>query len=319
MNLEELIQQISEKSGLDKEKIKRLIEEKQDELSGLISPEGAAHIVARELGVDLLKAIKRELKVNRLLSGLKNVEMVLKILRIDEPREYEKDGKKLRVKQVWLGDETGIVRLVLWNDEIDRFDSFGLEEGMFIRIKGFSTVESRGAVELRLGKGRIEEADVVLKDVKTLAQAERKSIDELKDGDLVEVRASLVQVFKRDDPFYEVCPECGGKLREENGKKICDSHGEVDPKKHMVVSGVLDDGHGNIRAVFFREAAEKLLGMGPEEFGKADQEKALEDLLLKELVIKGRVRKNNLTGNLELIVSDVAKMDAKREAERILE
>ena len=65
-SLEKIILKISEGSKTAPEEIKKLIEEKQDELSGLVSPEGAAYIVGRELGVSLLKETKRELKVKNL-------------------------------------------------------------------------------------------------------------------------------------------------------------------------------------------------------------------------------------------------------------
>ena len=49
---EDLVDLICEKSGLSREEIERRIEAKRAKLSGLISKEGAAQIIASELGID---------------------------------------------------------------------------------------------------------------------------------------------------------------------------------------------------------------------------------------------------------------------------
>jgi hypothetical protein len=69
-DIKKIIETTCKHSGKSEAEIRKLIGEKQDELSGLVSEEGAAYIVARELGVNLLKAAKRQLKVKNLrLSG----------------------------------------------------------------------------------------------------------------------------------------------------------------------------------------------------------------------------------------------------------
>ena len=52
LNYDELINRIKEKGFNDKE-IERKINRKLEELSGLISREGAAHLIANELGINL--------------------------------------------------------------------------------------------------------------------------------------------------------------------------------------------------------------------------------------------------------------------------
>ena len=45
LNLDEIISQIKEKKGLSEDDIKLKISQKRDKLSGLVSEEGAAHII----------------------------------------------------------------------------------------------------------------------------------------------------------------------------------------------------------------------------------------------------------------------------------
>ena len=157
-----------------------------------------------------------------------------------------------------------------------------------------------------------------------LSVAKRKDISELKEGDFGEIRAGLIQIFKRN-PFYRVCPTCGGKITEQDSKVTCKEHGEVEPAFQMVLSGVVDDGTGNIRATFFRELAEKLFGKSTQELRKLAM-KATDPLNVydqftgvgKEFIFRGRVKRNNYTENLEFMVNDLQEMDVKREAEQLV-
>ena len=60
MKTEAYINKIIEETGLNRGEINALIEEKKNDLKGLISEEGALFIIAKELGVDV-KEENREL------------------------------------------------------------------------------------------------------------------------------------------------------------------------------------------------------------------------------------------------------------------
>ena len=63
---EQVIDKIKETSGLDNAAIELKIRNKLDQLSGLISKEGAAHIVANELGVKLFEKVSGKVKIRLL-------------------------------------------------------------------------------------------------------------------------------------------------------------------------------------------------------------------------------------------------------------
>ena len=58
----DIIQKILSSTGLGAEEVERRILEKQRELSDLVSREGAAFIVAKELGLDLIDRQKISFK-----------------------------------------------------------------------------------------------------------------------------------------------------------------------------------------------------------------------------------------------------------------
>lgn len=317
-NLEELIKKIVESTDLDENKVKKLIKEKELEFSGLISKEGAAHIVAKEYGLNLLKETSKELKIENIVSGMRSVNVKGKIERIFEPREFEKNGKKGKVASIIIADETGEIRVSLWDEQVKVIDN--LNEGETIEIlNGYTKGNKVGGCELRIGRGgkikKIEE------EILTTRKTARTYIKNLVLGSYGEVRGAVVQFFETK-PFFFVCPVCGKKIIDNK----CDEHGEVKPKPELILSGILDDGTGNIRTVFFREQAEKILGLSAEDlYKKTDEGKDLsilkekiDEILGKEFIIGGRVKKNQFFERLELMVNKVESINPEKEAETIL-
>jgi len=330
-SIDQIIEKICETSEKPIDKVKKMISEKQDELSGLVSKEGAAYMVARDLGINLIQESKREFKVKNIVSGLRTIDLVARIVKIYDQREFERNGKKGCVINILLGDETGIIRMSLWNDETALVKEGKIKEGETIKVQGcWSKSDNRDNLELRLGKRTLSKADTVIEMPKSevieegFNQIQRKSLAEVKEGQNIETRAALVQVFARN-PFFEVCPQCNSRVKQTEGKWICDDHKEVEPAYAMVMSGVIDDGTGNMRVTFFREQAEKMFGKNTEELRKISLEKSdaaaiFEDFpnLGREFIFQGRLKRNNYTEKVEMIVNSISEVDVKKETDDLL-
>ena len=76
----DLIKARKELDALNKTLEKR-IKEKHAEFSGLVSMQGAAHLVARDLGVNILVK-KRKFKISDMKDGMKNVDLIGRIISI---------------------------------------------------------------------------------------------------------------------------------------------------------------------------------------------------------------------------------------------
>lgn len=332
----ELINEISGKSGKTPDDVKKLIKEKQQELSDLVSEEGAAYIVGRELGVELVKETKRELKVANIVPDMRNVDIVARIASVFEPKEFDKNGKKGIVSSMILSDETGTIRLPLWNDEVSLIASNGLKQNDLIEVKGAWAKKDtyRDGVELRLGKrGRIKkledgpaaEPDMPHSENYPVSSqaAKRMDISMLSPGMNAIIKGCLLQVYRKK-PFFESCPQCGGRVEEKDGVFTCKEHGQVEPKYNLILSGVIDDGTGNIRAVFFKEQAEKLFGKPPEEVKSEFTEKGQDGFWDgftgsgKDILIEGRVKTNELTKEMEILCNNLEEVDAREEIQRLL-
>ncbi len=116
-NIDELILEIAQKTGKEQSEIQKLIDIKTEKYSGLLTPEGAAYMLKKELG--LTKEQNEKLKINELSEGKKGVEIEGKIELIYPIKEFEKNGKKGKLQNFIISDNTGEIRGTLWNDQIE--------------------------------------------------------------------------------------------------------------------------------------------------------------------------------------------------------
>jgi len=301
---ERIISLIAKSSGKEVEEIERLIEAKRAKLSGLISKEGAAQIVASELGINL---DKEKVKVEELSNGLKRINIVGKIINLFPIREFEKNGRKGKVANFLLADDTGSVRVVLWDtNHIKLLENREIKEGDVVEI---SNAGLRNG-ELHLGGfSDIKKSQEIIENVKSEQLTPEKTIEEFNEGTNAKTRAIIVQVF--EPKFFDVCPECGKRIIIEGEKNKCETHGIIVPEKRVLLSIVIDDGTSNIRALLFQEQIEKL-GLNKEDLEPENFIEKRQSLLGKEAYFIGRVRRNKMFNNLEFLISDIQEVNIEK-------
>ncbi|MFH1506287.1 MAG: OB-fold nucleic acid binding domain-containing protein [archaeon] len=312
MPLPQIKEKIIKNGSLSAAELDSKIKQKMDKLAGLISEEGAAHILANELGIKLFE-VSGKLQVQNILAGMHNVEVCGKVVRKYELREFSTEKRSGKVASFLIADETGLIRVVLWNDQTDLFNEFN--EGDTIRIKGAYVRENNDRKELHLreeSKLEVNPKGVKIKagpSASDVVEAVRKQIKDLAAEDQnVEVLATVVQIF--DPNFFELCPECNKRVRLRENAFECEKHGKVEPKFSYVMNTFLDDGTDNVRAVFWRDQVQKLLGKTHEELLEmkdkpSELEPAKTDLLGNIIKVTGRMKKNETFDRLELVSTDV--------------
>jgi len=294
-NYERIIKKIADAAGIGVEEVERKIEAKKAKLSGLISKEGAAQIVAAELGVSF---DNEKLKIEELLPGMRKVNVIGKIISISPIRTFKtKKGEESKVVNLFLGDETSNVKAVLWDtNHIALLEKGEIMEGNSVEILNAGMRDS----ELHLGSfSEIKISDKVFDEVKTERVVHEKSIAEFKTGDSSSVRAFVVQSF--EPRFFYVCPECNKKATQEGESFVCGEHGKVAPEKRSVTNIVIDDGTDSIRAVLFHEKIEEL-GINVESENLTEEKNKI---LGKEMIFTGNVRNNSYFNNTEFIIDNI--------------
>jgi ssDNA-binding replication factor A large subunit len=292
----DVIKIIVQKTKKPEEEIWNLIEAKRKELDYLISEEGAAHIIASELGVSL----KVSMRVEELQEGATGVKIFLRVTRVYPAREFKKDGRKGKVRNIMAEDGTGGVRISLW----DKRAEMDAKEGDILYVSGGYVKKTKAGLEIRVGnQGQAElnpkDAPASLKMTRKVSVEER-TLDQVKAGKTFIIKASLVQVSDRV-PFFE-SPE----------------------GKQLMVSGIIEDGTGSIRAIFFRRAAEALIGIPREKAIEVAEMSGYQALLekvpvLKELKLYGKIKHNEMMNSDELIVNRVYPIDPGEEVDKKLE
>jgi replication factor A1 len=297
-NYQQLIELISNSSGTSIEEIERKIEAKQAKLSGLISKEGAAQVIAAELGVNFDKQM---IKVSQIVPGMKKINIVGKIINLFPVREYNKNGKSGRIGSFVLADDTSNIRTVMWDENhIDLIVKGQVIEGGVVEINN-ATIRNG---ELHLTSfSEIKNSNQAIESVVIEKPVVSKKIVEFNTNDSVSARAFILNIF--EPRFFEVCPDCKKKVSEVGE---CQEHGKVVPEKRVLLNMVIDDGSDSIRAVLFSDQVEMLIKKqdleNPETFGTKKQE-----FLGKEMIISGQIRRNRMFNNNEFIVDDIKDLD----------
>ena len=95
------------------------------------------------------------MKISELNIGQGNVEVEGTVKEIGEAKTFNKFGKDLSVANAMLEDESGSIKLTLWNDDVSRF-----KDGDKLKVVNGYVNEFQGEKQLTSGKfGSLEKVD----------------------------------------------------------------------------------------------------------------------------------------------------------------
>ncbi len=252
MKTEVYINKIIKETGLTLEEIKIRVEEKKSELKGLISEEGALFIIAKELGIDvkeenrdLLKDI--EINISDITPNMKNITLIGRIRDIHRVIEFnKKDGGIGYVGSFLLHDNTGDIRIVLWDDNIKILEDLNFVCNEIVKIiNGYAKKGKYNETEIhlgRLGKIILSPEDVDYKKYPKI----KGEIISLKDINLnqksIAIEGKIIQKF----PIKEFIRKTG--------------------EKGQVSSLIMVDSTGSIRITFWNDDTKKIDNFRTGEF-----------------------------------------------------
>jgi replication factor A1 len=291
-NYEKLVERISKSAQVTKEEIERRVEAKRAKLSGLVSREGAAQIVAAELGINF---DQERMKLSEIVHGMKRLNTIAKVIKIFPIREYSKNGREGKVANMLVADDTTNVRLVLWDtNHISLVEEGKIKEGSVIEVSNAGVrngeIHLGGFSDIKLSKENMD-------GVKTEKVFSSNKFKDVQQGQNLKVRAFIVDLY--EPRYFDVNAETGRKLTEEEKQR------GIKAEKRAVLSIVLDDGSESMRSVLFGEQI-KALGLSDEDIFSLEnfQGKKL-SLLGEEKVFIGKVRNNMLYNRVEFSIENV--------------
>jgi replication factor A1 len=254
LTLEETIELIlKHKSEYERNDILTMIQEKRNELGpDVINDESAAMIVARELGVDSVKMspVARQ-RIEDIDETTKNVGGIIgRVDRIGEVRTFTRkdDSSEGRVASIFISDETGSIRVALWDDMTKAITEEHISIGSIIQIRGAYVKMGLGDTpELNLGR------------VGTIRPLENDEIEEL--GVTFDGQAGgEVKIDTLQEGTYDISlkVEVQRVFRLSTFTKKDGTDGKV---RAMVVA----DDSGSTRLVFWDEKADEVEDIEPGE------------------------------------------------------
>lgn len=184
MTIEEIIKQIQLRhSELSREHILEKLKDKTRKTGGFISDEVLLRVIASEFDVEIKNneiLTPLMLSLRDLVPGLNNVKVIGRIVAVFSPKAFE--GKRSgKFASLFITDKSGVLRVVLWNDNAGLVESGCLRTGQIIRfVHGYTREDRTGQVELHMGeKSTVEIApgEVDPHDYPTIKQFTTKIVD----------------------------------------------------------------------------------------------------------------------------------------------
>jgi len=87
------------------------------------------------------------MKISELNTGQSGVEIEFTIKELEEPKSFNKFGRELRLRNATIEDDSGSMKLTLWNDDVDKFNV-----GDKVKIENGYVNEFQGEKQLTAGK-----------------------------------------------------------------------------------------------------------------------------------------------------------------------
>ncbi|MEM2936615.1 MAG: OB-fold nucleic acid binding domain-containing protein [Candidatus Bathyarchaeia archaeon] len=228
MGLDEVVQLIlSVRKGLTREEVLRLVEEKKREAEGYFTDEGAARVVASDLGVDVpQKPFRSKVLIRDLISGLSDVTVTGRVITVYPPKVFlRSDGTRGKVARLLIADESETLRVALWDDKADLVEAGKIEGGQIVRFShGYTREGLDGRLELQMGlRGDIQVSppEAVEKEYPPVTKFFQKIGDITKEHRRVNVlgvveRVNPPSTFKRRDGTEGKVQRV--QLRDESGR-----------------------------------------------------------------------------------------------------
>jgi len=135
------------KDLISKEDFEKEIKKRADEYGQLLDEAAVAFLIVDEMGknVENVSTIK-ELKDNE------EATVYAAVTKIFEPRIFEKNGRKGKVVNLEIKDETGKCRLVLWDKDVELVENGTIKENAVLKVVNGYVKKTENWFEINVGK-----------------------------------------------------------------------------------------------------------------------------------------------------------------------
>lgn len=224
-----------------------------------------------------------------------NIIVLGRIIEVYDIREFDRDtGDRGHVRNIELADDTGSIRVVLWDNDAKK----DFKVGEAIKLQNPRITYNEDHLELTVSRNTsiINPSDEELKDLPSHEELieeiyVEKTIESLTEDDRNVRITGILKDISSDRTILRKCPHCNNNLDQFEENIVCDYCGEEieEPKYLLMIPARFSDDTGEISITFFDKLAEELIGMKKEEiidivedgYGIEDKVEDLEGLTLE--------------------------------------
>jgi replication factor A1 len=279
MSAEQIVELILlHRDGLTREEILKAIKKKKAASGELLTEEAAARLVAAEQGVEIrLEKQSPKVYIHQLVSGLNDVTVSGRVLHISATRADTRSDRGWRMAKLLVGDRTGTVAVVLWNDKAELAEN--IRPRQVVKVShGYIRRSKEGGVELHVGqRGNVQVSHDPETDDLPQTEGFCRKIAELNIGHKRAIVEGVIQAIHPLSTFQR-----------------------RDGTEGKVLRTILEDDSGQIPVVFWNNKAEDMANV---EEGTT------------VLLVNARVRKSRKTEAVELHVEDNASVEVSHRPE----
>jgi replication factor A1 len=162
MTTQDLIQAIlAQNPAVSEAEILEKLAAEKSRTGGLLGDETLLRLIAAKLGVQVQQnQIQNSgiLSSGRLFPGLYDVTVAGRLVAVYPAKTFQGAEKSGKFASLLLGDNDGVLRVMLWNEKAEMVENGELKAGQAVRlIHGYTRVDRAGKTELHLGtKSQIE-------------------------------------------------------------------------------------------------------------------------------------------------------------------
>ncbi|MDI6916607.1 MAG: OB-fold nucleic acid binding domain-containing protein [Thermoplasmatales archaeon] len=138
----ELVKDLISKKDFEKEIKKRF-----DEYNQLLDEDAIAFLIVDEMG----RNVGHVSTIRELKDG-EEATIYAAVTKIFEPRVFEKNGRKGKVVNIEIKDETGECRLVLWDRDVELVENGTIKENTVLKVVNGYVKKTENWFEINVGK-----------------------------------------------------------------------------------------------------------------------------------------------------------------------
>lgn len=161
---------------ISKEDFMQRVQEKVESMGGLCDEPMAAMLVANELGFSDVG--RDSVKVENITAESGQINLLAKVVSVFDTKEFTRnDGTIGRVGNIIVGDETGKIKVTLWDNMADFIKAGKIRIGQTLQISGYAK-QGYSGVEVNIGNnGVLAESE---EEIEVTASTQK--IKDIKDG-----------------------------------------------------------------------------------------------------------------------------------------